>query len=176
MGGYGSTRWGGHSKRRTVECSLVLPISDTLKKALVLAPGTAGTLSWSRNGEAFASIAFLRVDEDGVRFLRLEYDAGSGERKRSMSYLVEVVSAPTPRGGRRWYFLCPAHGGGCRRRSSKLYLPPGGDVFACRECYGLSYDTCNESHRFDGLYKHLAQGMGDGITPGTVKRLLKERT
>ena len=176
MGGYGSTRWGGHSKRRTVEGSLVLSMGDALKRALEAAAGTSGTLSWSRNGELFAAIAFHRVDEDGVRFLRLEYTAGSGESKRPMSYLVEAVSAPTPRGGRRWYFLCPAHGGGCRRRSSKLYLPPGGDVFACRECHGLSYESCNESHRFDGMFKHLAQEMGNGITPETVKRILQERT
>lgn len=176
MGGYGSTRWGGHSKRRTVGDSLVLSMSDTLKKALALAPGTAGTLTWSRGGEPFAAIAFRREDENGVQFLRLEYNAGSGDRKRSMSYLVEVVSAPTPRGGRRWYFLCPAHGGGCRRRSAKLYLPPGGAVFACRECHGLSYESCNESHRFDGVFKRLAAEMGNGMTPGTVKRILQERT
>jgi len=175
MGGYGSTRWGSHSKRATVEDGLVLPISDTLKKALALAPGTGGTLRWSRNGETFASIAFRREDENGVRFLRLEYNAGSGESKRSMSYLVEMASASTPRGGLKWYFLCPAHGGGCRRRCSKLYLPPGGDVFACRECYGLSYESCNESHKFDGLFKHLAQGMGGGVTPETVKRILRRR-
>jgi hypothetical protein len=175
MGGYGSTRGGSHSKRATVEDGLVLPISDTLKKALALAPGTAGTLSWSRNGEPFASIAFRREDEDGVRFLRLEYTAGSGERKRSMSYLVEMVSAPLPKGGIKWYFLCPGHSGTCRRRCSKLYKAPGAQVFACRECHRLTYTTSQESHKFDGLFKRLAQDMGGGVTPETVKRVLQER-
>ena len=35
----------------------------------------------------------------------------------------------------RWWFLCPR----CTRRCGWLYLPRGGDQFACRKCHDLAY-------------------------------------
>lgn len=36
---------------------------------------------------------------------------------------------------KKWWFLCPL----CRRRCEFLYLPLGGDQFACRLCWNLAY-------------------------------------
>jgi hypothetical protein len=175
MGGYGSTRWGSHSKRDTVEDGLVLSMSDTLKRALALAPGTAGNLRWSRNGEAFASITFKRLDENGVRFLCLKYSKGSGDEKKELDYLVEIETVSPHFGGRRFYFLCPlvVNGKACLRRGDKLYLPPGQLYFGCRECYHLTYTSCQESHRFDGLFKHMAADMGGQFTARDIEKTLR---
>ena len=51
--------------------------------------------------------------------------------------------------GQRWYFRCPApaEDGVCARRVGKLYLPPVGVLFACRECHRLTYHSCQGSRR-----------------------------
>ncbi len=54
-------------------------------------------------------------------------------------------------GGRRWWMICPYAG----QRVTKLYLPPGGNTFACREEWGLVY----ESQRRDQFRRTVA-GLG----------------
>lgn len=186
MGGYGSGRWGSHSKKNTVEDCLTLTMKP-LKAALEYMERTvktldhgrtrAGSLSWSRNGEPFAAVSFSVEDWDGGLAVRLKYSRGSGEDKRSVDYLVNVEDAPVHLGGRRWFFLCPVlvRGNPCGRRSAKLYLPPGGLYFGCRECYHLTYTSSQESHQFDGLFKTLAQSIGHGYTAKDVKASLEER-
>ena len=76
-------------------------------------------------------------------------------------------------GGVRWWFTCPLilDGERCGRRAGKLYLPPGAGHFGCRHCHDLTYRSCQESHKFDDLYRTLAADTG--ILLGTVKHLLK---
>ncbi len=50
----------------------------------------------------------------------------------------------------------------------KLYYPPGGIYFGCRQCYKLTYESCQESHKYDGLWRSM------GFDP-TVGRLLEQR-
>jgi hypothetical protein len=38
----------------------------------------------------------------------------------------------------------------------KLYLPPGGRYYGCRHCYDLTYTSCQESHKYDGMWRALA--------------------
>jgi hypothetical protein len=172
MGGYGSTRWGSHSKRDTVGDGLVLSMRPLLK---LIKEGREwpGLVTWSRGEEKRAEISVALEPGDGWTFLRFKYTAGRGENKRDVSYLVEIVSVPTPKGGLKWYFLCPGHSGTCRRRCSKLYTAPGSSVFACRECHNLTYTTSQESHKFDSIYKHLAQDMGGQFTARDIERTLR---
>ena len=65
----------------------------------------------------------------------------SGETARH-DYRVERVSMPQPFGGRRWWFVCPLVN--CYRRCGKLYLPPGGRYYGCRQCYRLTYESVQE--------------------------------
>ena len=173
MGGYGS---GWHRGRKTkVEESLVLttkPLVSSLEKGA----GRWGSLSWSRGGEPFASISYTTEDQDGDLVIRLMYSKGSGEEKKSEAYPVKVVSTVPTYGGRRWWFICPltVDGVPCKRRASKLYLPPGGRLFGCRHCHRLSYESAQEAHKFDGVFKTLAADMGPGWTPQAVKASLKE--
>jgi len=79
-----------------------------------------------------------------------------GKTDRSPRGLVEdsdVICASTPGVAERYgisktatqlremvfrhWFKCPL----CGRRSFKLYLPPGGTVFGCRDCHHLTYTS-----------------------------------
>ncbi len=74
-------------------------------------------------------------------------------------------------GGVRWWFSCPrtVDGEECHRRVGKLYLPPGGRYFACRHCLDLTYESCQKSHRHDGLFA-LVAGEASGEAFEVVKR------
>jgi hypothetical protein len=70
-----------------------------------------------------------------------------------VDYAVGLTTTRQRFGGLLWWFLCPlaSQGGACGRRVGKLYLPPRGRYFGCRQCHGLTYTSCQESHKFDGL-------------------------
>ena len=65
----------------------------------------------------------------------------------------------------RYYFACPAVVDGvyCGCCCSKLYLPLGGKVFGCRECYDLTYQSCQESHKYDKVFGHI-----EGVDIGSL--------
>src|SRR5712691_6780006 len=54
-------------------------------------------------------------------------------------------------GGRRWWFQCPRTG----RRTTKLFLPNGGQHFWSRAGCGLGY-ACQREGRFDRLQRRAA--------------------
>jgi hypothetical protein len=59
-----------------------------------------------------------------------------------------------PLRGVRWWFPCPQmlDSEECGRRVGKLYRPPGSRYFSCRRCLDLTYESCQKSHRCDGLF------------------------
>ena len=57
------------------------------------------------------------------------------------------------------------------RRPTKLYLPPGGKYFGSREAYRLTYQSCQESGKFNGLFRRLAANMG--TDEALIRRALK---
>lgn len=56
-------------------------------------------------------------------------------------YRVQIEYTEPNFGGVRPWFLCPE----CRERRRKLYLPPRAELFACRECYDLGYQSSRSS-------------------------------
>jgi hypothetical protein len=60
-------------------------------------------------------------------------------REVLVSQQVKLVSTPAHFGGVRYWVTCPLDCSG--RKLRKLYLPPAGMHFACRECHNLSYDN-----------------------------------
>jgi hypothetical protein len=56
----------------------------------------------------------------------------------------------------------------CGRRVGNLYLPPRSRYFyfGCRRCYRLTYTSCQESRRDDGVARNMGQDFH------TAKRLL----
>ena len=155
MGGSGSTRWGNHVKKTTVEECRSLDLKDFYRKgALRWGVRWSGSSTWTNSltGAKLASIGVALDTTDQARpWLRLSYtitDRETGE-KADYDYRVPLTFAPLPFGGGRWWVICPLvkEGQACGRRVGKLYLPPGGRYFGCRHCYDLTYRSCQESDR-----------------------------
>ena len=143
MGGYGSGRSGG---RPTVESALTLNLPRLFKTGW-LKPGawTSGTLRWSivGTGEEIASMGFEARLGDKEGHIRLHWtstDGWSGER-RQCENRITLTTSSQPFGGRRWWFVCPRTG----QRATRLHLPSGASVFACRRAYRLAYRSQRET-------------------------------
>ena len=96
------------------------------------------------------------VDPDAA-WVRLIYTVNG----HPMDYRIRLVTTQPTYGGRRWWFLCPLarEDGGPPRRVAKLYLPPGGKYFGSRQAYGLTYTSCQESGKYEGLLRRLAAAL-----------------
>jgi hypothetical protein len=180
MGGYGSGRWSGGKwdAKTLVEDCRFLDVGAFVRDR-VIAPGQSrrGSWTWSRNGQKVAAVGFEANVGATNGTLRLAYLIGrAGGEKTTLDYVVPLVTTALVSGGRRWWFLCPACRRGeapCRRRVAKLYLPPGGRIFACRRCHELAYTSSRESRRYDCAFAGLAAEMG--LPFGTVKRQMMRR-
>jgi hypothetical protein len=53
-----------------------------------------------------------------------------------------------------------------------LYLPPGGKFFGCRQCYDLTYESCQRSHKYDRVLDHIPENMDlSGLNVNQLLRL-----
>ncbi len=145
MGGFGSGKWSNILTRRAaVEQCRVLSIKQ-LRLGGLFGYGSVTVDWWDVAGRVVAS-AVVRLDGDGVIV-----ECGS------MEYKISIERMACRFGGVRYWFLCPAVKDGvyCGGRATKLFLPPGGAVFGCRECYDLTYQSCQESHKYDRVFGHI---------------------
>jgi len=90
-----------------------------------------------KQGKEVASIS-VRTEANRA-ILSYRRRSGDGDWK-SEEYPVRLDWTACNYGGRRAWFLCPAHG--CGRRLAILY---GGATFACRHCHRLAYPSQQES-------------------------------
>jgi hypothetical protein len=130
------------------------------KKALVIGARTSGTWGWSYPGEgAHATISYdADASDPDNAWLRLYYRVNGDP----VDYKIRLVTTNPNYGGLRWWFICPIvrFDGGPPRRVEKLYLPCGAKYFGSRGAYGLTYTSCQESGKFNRLYRSLAAEMG----------------
>ena len=94
--------------------------------------------------------------------------------KEQVSYRVNLTTTKPLYGGLRWWFICPLsiESNLCKQRVGRLYLPPGGKYFGCRQCYGLTYTSCQESHKFDRMFNEMAKSF-PGTTGKEIRKLLE---
>jgi hypothetical protein len=166
VGGMLSGRWGWHTKRPTVEESRMLDLSK-LKRDGAFRPGCSGHVRWLRGETETSSIGYTVGQQDCGLILTLHYKiTRTGE---DVKIPVRLDTTRPRFGGLRWWFICPltVNGRPCTRRVGKLYLPPGARYFGCRHCHGLTYTSCQESHKYDKLFRFLAQDTGYDLA--TVK-------
>lgn len=163
MGGMGSGRWGWHTRASTVEASLVIDIGMLGRKKW-LRPGYGGTLSWTCGGRPSGHIGYeVRAHAAGlVLTLAYKWTPWGQDKAEEIREDMLLQAEPMRFGGVRWWGRCPlgTDGRTCGRRVAKLYKPPGARYFGCRQGYRLTYTSCQESHRYDGLERMLAGQMG----------------
>ncbi len=175
MGGTGSGRWAYHDKKRTVEECWAIGISEIARGVDLSKPGSTCQALRPTTPTTGKSMCPLRITpqigEDCGPFLRFSYTI---DGKWGIEHRVdEVVRLQTTRpnfGGVRWWLSCPRMVGGkeCGRRAGKLYRAPGTPNFACRRCLDLTYESCQKSHRYDGLFAVMAAET-PGLTPEIIK-------
>jgi hypothetical protein len=96
----------------------------------------------------------------------------SPHASQPIGYPVEMDTTPCNFGGVRWWFRCPS----CRskkqdgNRCGKLYLPPTGIRYLCRDCHDLTYRSCQESNEPGRLERMIAERSGYEAT--RIKRAL----
>jgi hypothetical protein len=110
-----------------------------------LRPGRRSGSRWTRNGEPSGSIG-IDAEHDAImlRYVTRHY----GETVwQDILQRVPITWTDCALGGRRPWFICPVYSEGryCGRRVAKLY--DAGDLFACRHCCGLTYQTQKENPR-----------------------------
>lgn len=115
----------------------------------------SGTINWSRNGESAGNISiqsYAKEDDPCIKLVYTQTDRDTGEKK-DFDYKIPLTTTPCFFGGKRFWFTCPWYANGlyCGRRVGVLYK--GGDYFACRHCYRLTYNSRNLS----GLSKRAGQ-------------------
>ena len=131
------------SIKTTVEQSTELCIFR-LKKWGLLQGYCRTSLTWTRRLSGSVSSADIVVDATCERhYIRLMYTIkrcrdGS---KEYYDYEVRLAKTPCNFGSFRYWFLCPH----CERRSGKLYRKPLGEMYLCRTCNDLTYESRNES-------------------------------
>jgi hypothetical protein len=168
MGGPGSGNnyhWWRPTKKEVVEVCLRLDAGRWGRKG-VLRPGLigSGNCSWSyadgRRADITYQVNTVAEDRPAV-WLTYSRRRGDGPAE-ALSYRVGLTTTRPNFGGLRWWFLCPLlrRDVPCGRRVGKLYLPPAGRYFGCRRCHGLTYTSCQESGKYRGLARFLAQDMG----------------
>ena len=146
MGGLGS---GQRSTRKSTTDDLrKIDIRWLVRKGVLQKSGSS-TLTWSRNGVAHGSIS-LYYDHSGITFDYRHKPFGAEWQKKN--YTVSIARTACHLGGERIWFLCPARG--CERRAAILY---GGEVFACRRCHNLGYESQIDPPHYRALSR--AQGI-----------------
>lgn len=139
-------RW-SYSSRQEADGLKQVNVSFLKKHGYFNRGWESGTLTWSWNGEQTGNISIqssLDDHEQYVRFIYTRTDRHT-EEKKDFDYKIPLTTTPCYFGGKRYWFVCPWYANGvyCGRRVGMLYL--GGDYFACRHCYNLTYNSRNLS-------------------------------
>ena len=179
MGGYGSGRWGWHTKKTTVEdCRHIDAVRWQREGILRIGTHQCGSWHW-RDPQTGADRASIGYEVRAVKFfgacLRLFYTWD--KQAQSLNYHVRLVATRPNFGGLRWWFVCPlvVNGRACGRRVRKLYLAPGCSYFGCRHCLNLTYTSAQEhDKRVDFLRRHpemLAALLRGGVRKAGIAQL-----
>jgi hypothetical protein len=102
MGGYGSGRWACHTRKTTMEETLILDMNRTaeitnLKKRCY----SRGNIQWSRNGEASSNVSYeANTLELNDAWIKLQYTRTRD--KVDVNYRIELTKTEQNFGGRRW--------------------------------------------------------------------------
>ncbi|TVQ85207.1 MAG: hypothetical protein EA357_00875 [Micavibrio sp.] len=162
MGGKGSGNWYRWNKKTVIENCRDLDINRMIKLNAIIKEGwSSGRWLWSDpdTGERVACVGYEADTRNRAdSFLRLHYTLTKQDKK--IDYKVPLVRTKANYGGERFWFLCPVK----QKRVSKLYLHPGGDIFASRHAYGLSYGCQSEDEGYRLIRKKhkLASRINNG--------------
>ena len=119
-----------------------------------LYPGQQFPWSWTYGGDSAGSIT-VQVECAAVLLSYRSCYSGSDDWK-SIQQRVPIRLTACHLGGVRPWFVCPVYRDGryCGRRAAILYC--AGELFACRRCYGLAYESQQQTARHRALEQAAA--------------------
>lgn len=136
MGGIGSGRYRYSNANDTTNKHRTIDIRRWQRDDLIK-PGHSFSWQWIRGGEVISSI-HVSVEMNCVTF---DYRHHNGKDDwKELNYPVMLNWTACNLGGQRPWFICPS--ADCDRRVAILY---SGNIFACRHCYRLAYQSQREN-------------------------------
>src|SRR6516162_2154104 len=116
-----------------------------------LYPGERFSWSWTYGGDSAGSI-MVQVECAAVLLSYRSCYSGSDDWK-SIEQRVPIRLTACHFGGVLPWFVCPVYRNGryCGRRAAVLYC--AGELFACRRCYGLAYESQQETPMRRGVFQ-----------------------
>jgi len=161
-----------YATRPTVEDCRQLSIFRLNKMGAFQSYYWSRTLRWSRCGRTLTEVSITTHLDPNVEVEYAQVDHNPPEvislTEPDRGYKVRLEKTPCNYGGYRWWFLCPSwhYTQVCGKRVGVLYSVD--NYFRCRECQNLTYESCRESHKFDGMFRSL------GMSPKEGKAHFKE--
>lgn len=151
----------------TEDCLRIDLAEPAFRGALKLGARTAGTWTWSRGGERIGLVDYAWNGATTIPVLTLNFTV----RGQSVRQSIATAFGRPRFGGVRLWFVCPFTGD----RARVLYLPPGGDRFAGRRAWRLTYRSRRESGATARLVRTLARldAMGPGPRGGNEAEMLR---
>lgn len=117
------------------------------KNGYLVSGWISGTIKWTNGWTGKETSVGIQSGIKGSNdYIRIWYtQTNLNDEKKDFDYEIPLTTTPCYFGGVRYWFKCPWYSNGvyCGRRVGVLYL--GGDYFACRHCYGLTYNSRNLS-------------------------------
>jgi hypothetical protein len=171
MGGFGSGDWADLYLRKTSVEQCMTISAKKLNEFGFFAGDKSGVITWTNAfGEKTGEVKIQSVMGGNGNTTYLELEIGGFVTSRQK---IELISTVCNYGGIRYWFLCPAVKDEvyCGNRVTKLFLPPGGSVFGCRQCYDLTYQSCQESHKYDKVFGHIEGADIDSLSVTQALRL-----
>ncbi len=153
MGGYGSGRYYRGMTKETVENCHSFDANNLTRWGYLKQTGPKqGILRWMRGDHLMGACGFHVQLTGEYPSITFRYLYNNTEHPNVQ---VELTWYSPGFGGRRYLFLCPC----CKRRMRTLHLK-GGEI-ACRLCHQLTYESCVENHKYDSLFRYIAQRHND---------------
>jgi hypothetical protein len=145
MGGFGSGRREYATTPTVGQCTHLN--SDNVSE--FTESGLTGKIWWGDKHDPDIMIGIKSEGESGevdgragrLRLIYYTENDETGDVVDEFDYAIPLEYTECNFGGYRPWFRCPD----CSQRVGKLYMPPGGYRFSCRECLELGYHTSRTS-------------------------------
>ncbi len=148
-----------YGAKSTVEKTFRIDIRQ-LKTAGFLGDYCSGTISGERgNGNVWFAVSTDEEFMDG-KYIWFRYFARDNEsgQMRNYDYKIPLSTTHCHFGGVRYWFRCYANlRHACGKRVATLFIAPGSEIFACRHCHNLSYNSKNKNRRY-AFYPFVERG------------------
>lgn len=139
-----------YGAKLTVEKVFRIDIRDLKKRGYLDGNYYGVSVRDDKNNSIWFSISTDPDDEFlGGRFIRFTYSVTDENGKvQHYDYKIPLSTTRCHFGGVRYWFRCYANlRHCCGRRVATIFIVPGVNIFACRHCYDLSYNSRNKNRR-----------------------------